>query len=87
MIVYHWTSFENAKEILKTGLKKYSFVCKDKDDWQGEICLEIDLPYNIDWETREECASWQAIVKEKINKKRISVVINYRDYMKLCGEV
>jgi len=49
--------------------------------------LEIDLPYNIDWETREECASWQAIVKEKINKKRISVVINYRDYMKLYGEV
>jgi len=33
MIVYHWTSFENAKEILKTGLKKYSFVCKNKDDW------------------------------------------------------
>ncbi len=71
MIVYHWTSKVNVNHILKDGLRQWGFVCKNKNDWQGEVCLVIDLPYEIDWNNRDEDATWQAIVHEVVSPSRI----------------
>ena len=42
MTVYHWTTKENAEEILKEGLREGSYVCSDPSDWIGEVCLVIE---------------------------------------------
>ncbi|GAF88400.1 unnamed protein product [marine sediment metagenome] len=74
MIVYHWTSKECAASILKYGLHKGSFVCKKEDDWHGEVCLEIDLPYDIDWDIRDQHATWQAVVFHHVYPLQIHIV-------------
>lgn len=76
MKVYHWTTNENAQKILKSGLKAWSFVCRNIEDWNGETCLEISLPYNIDWDSRDEYAKWQAVVPEIISPKFIKRIVN-----------
>ena len=73
MIVYHWTSRQNANKILKYGLFIWSFVCREPSDWNGEICLEIILQQDIDWDSRDEDAKWQAIVHETILPERIHI--------------
>lgn len=73
MKVYHWTSKANKERILNDGLRQWSFVCRSRSDWHGEVCLEIDLPYDIDWDNRDEHAKWQSIVPETIVPSRIRI--------------
>jgi len=73
-IVYHWTTKENAKAIMKNGLRAWSFVCKNKDDWRGEVCLKIDLPQEVDWDNREDHIKWQAVTPEVIEPSRIRIL-------------
>lgn len=72
--VYHWTTRENANQILIEGLRQWSFVCRRPDDWNGEMCLSINLPYDINWENRDPEASWQAVVPEHIEPEMIKVI-------------
>ena len=59
MTVYHWTTKAKAQRILREGLRKDSFVCREPSDWRGEVCLKIDL--DVDWEHREGQMSWQGL--------------------------
>ena len=61
--VYHWTTEENAQSILQSGLRRDSFVCKNPEDWEGEVCLIIDKDNSFSWEGREPPADWQAITE------------------------
>lgn len=70
MNVYHWTTRENAEKILKEGLKKLSFVCKNPDVWHGDVCLEISGM--TDWEDDDE-TSWQALTADYVPPKRIRI--------------
>ena len=72
MTVYHWTTEKRAEEILKKGLRKWSFICRRPEDWRGEVCLSIELDYEIDWDNRDEHAKWQGIVHTAISPKKIS---------------
>jgi hypothetical protein len=71
-MVYHWTTIKNSKLILRTGLRKYSFVCKEPKGWRGEVCLEIKL--DVDWTQRDSHASWQAITHRVIQPCDITLV-------------
>lgn len=63
MVVYHWTTEDNALSILLNGLREDSFVCKNPDDWEGDVCLEIDGDTTFAWEGREPPADWQAVTE------------------------
>ena len=73
-MVYHWTSKENAIQILKIGLRQWSFICRNSVDWRGEVCLKISLPYEIDWDSRDKYYTWQGVVSEKINSSKIKIL-------------
>ena len=73
MIAYHWTTIENASRILRDGLRAWSFVCRKPSDWRGEICLQIELLYEFEWEERDEDARWQAIVQREVNPSKIRI--------------
>ena len=73
--VYHWTNEVNVEKILNTGLRKWSFVCRYPSDWRGEVCLEIELEEDIDWDDRDEFHKWQAIVPENIQPEHIKRII------------
>lgn len=76
-VVYHWTSELLAKNILVNGLRKWSFVCRSPSDWNGEVCLEIELDKNIDWDNRDEFYKWQAVVPETIHQNNIRRMTPY----------
>lgn len=78
MKVYHWTTKRFAKKILKTGLRKWSFMCRRPEDWYGEVCLKIDSPY-IDWENRDDHAKWQALSHEWISPRCIKIARRRRE--------
>ena len=63
MIVYHWTTEENAKLILQNGLRQDSFICRNPEDWEGEVCLQVDTGGSFTWDGREEPYDWQAITE------------------------
>ena len=71
--VYHWTTAENARKILREGLNVSSFICRNMNDYHGEVCLEIS-GVSIDWEHREPDAEWQTIAREHIPPDRIKMV-------------
>jgi len=58
---------------LHEGLRPWSFICRCPEDWHGEVCLEINLPYEIDWDSRDEHAQWQGVVPEIIEPTQISL--------------
>lgn len=46
MILYHWTSVDNAKQIDQKGLKHGTwciYLCRVPEDWHGEVCYEINI--------------------------------------------
>ncbi len=70
MAVYHWTSQENYKLIMKTGLRKGSFVVAKPDNWRGEVCLKIDNMWLlVDEET------WQGVTHRLVMPQEIEIII------------
>jgi hypothetical protein len=79
--VYHWTTHENAKSILKEGLREGSFVCNDLSDWHGEVCLVIEsLEMNVDEET------WQAVTHRHIDPQEVRSMTLQEQYDLLLTE-
>lgn len=75
MSAYHWTTKENAQKILEDGLHKWSFACKEIDDWGGEVCFEIKgFMDDEDWRGRESPTDWQVVTHECIPPSRLRVV-------------
>ena len=72
MTVYHWTTKENAEKIMIEGLRHWSFVCDNPDDWSdrvgSEVCLVIE---SLLLDTDEE--TWQGVTHERISPDRIKV--------------
>ncbi len=69
MAIYHWTTKENIKPIMKEGLYKWSFVCTEPDVWHGEICLKIEgLDIIVDSET------WQGVTHRHVRPEEIEVL-------------
>lgn len=73
MIVYHWTTKENAEKIMREELRQWTFVCKDQDGWEREVCLAIE-GFEIDWRNRDIHTDWQAIAHEYVPPERIRVL-------------
>ena len=71
--VYHWTTAKKAEQILEDGLRQWSFVCREQDGWDGEVCLVIE-GLDVSWENRDPPADWQAITHEHVPPKRIRVL-------------
>ncbi len=68
MTVYHWTTEENAEEIMTDGLREGSFVCADPAVWHGEVCLVIE-----DLFLREEDDVWQGITHRYVEPREIQI--------------
>ena len=53
MVLYHWTSLENAKLIDREGLKHGTwciYLCRDPEGWRGEVCYEVNIDLEkYDW--------------------------------------
>lgn len=57
--VYHWTSKESADTLVRTQKpRRHFWVCKNKEDWHGEVCLVVEMPTEADWDNPDK-ASWQ----------------------------
>ena len=86
MLVYHWTTKENAQAILQNGLREWSYICRDINDWYGDVCLEVDLPQDVDWDSRDEQENWQAVVPERIPPDRICLTKRAADGCGHCHD-
>ena len=73
MTVYHWTTKKNAEKIIQTGLRQWSFVCRDRKGWSGEMCLAIE-GLDVDWDKRDPPADWQAIAHEHVPPERCVIL-------------
>lgn len=73
MIVYHWTTKDVANLIRKNGLRKGSWVCRQKNDWRGEVCIEIS-GLKVDWDLRESPANWQAVTHRRVGPDDIRIL-------------
>jgi len=46
MVLYHWTSTENANRIDIEGLKHGTwciYLCKEPTRWHGEVCYKVNI--------------------------------------------
>lgn len=73
MKVYHWTTRINSEIILINGLRAGSWICRNFNDWCGEVCLEIEYP-EFDW--NKMMYNWQATTHFKIEPHNIKIMEN-----------
>ena len=74
IVVYHWTARANAEEILRTGLRRLSFVTPDPRCYKGEVLLGICMAKAHDWASKDPESDWQAVLPERVPPSRIFVV-------------
>ena len=73
-IVYHWTTKKAAESILKTGLRRLSWVTPDPRHYRGEVLLGVCMDKAHDWASKDSESDWQAILADRVPKDRIFVV-------------
>ncbi len=59
LVVYHWTTREAADKILQEGFTTtHIYVCRQPEDWHGEVCLALTMREETDWENCNK-SDWQ----------------------------
>jgi hypothetical protein len=73
-IVYHWTTITNATKILRTGLRRGSWVTPDPRHYKGEVLLGVCMDMAHDWASKDCESDWQAILPKRVPSSRIFVI-------------
>ena len=78
MILYHWTSLENAKQIDKEGLKHGTwciYLCRKPDTWArcGKVCYEVNVARHLGYKLSmpfidSEILCWNDILLDRIKR-------------------
>ena len=73
-LVYHWTTRKNAQSILRSGLRRWSWVTNDPRNYKGDVLLGVLMDGAHDWAAKDSESDWQAILPKRVPKTRIFVI-------------
>ena len=74
-LVFHWTTRKNAPSILRSGLRRYSWVTPDPRNYKGEVLIGVLMDKAHDWDAKDAESDWQAILPKRIPPSRLFVIL------------
>jgi hypothetical protein len=86
IVVYHWTTRANAEAILRSGLRRRSYVTPDPRHYKGDVLLGVCMAKAHAWTSKDRESDWQAVLPERVPPARIFVVKYGKPKGAKCGK-
>jgi len=73
-LVFHWTTRKNAPSILRSGLRRGSWVTPDPRNYRGDVLIGVLMDKAHNWASKDSESDWQAILPKRVPPERVFII-------------